>query len=269
MLYHNLPNIGVYLEDVFKKGMREAANHMTKPTTYLGGRSWPPHKGHTASKITTYIKSPLTDYCDETKNFQPKTRLVSFSNKKYLLRHGAGSLGFIVIHKNDFTIAHIHRIKDKDWISTRRFSGKLTWKKVKKLLFKHAVHIADLKKKEEKPFKTIHRQIVMPMKEFEDKFKPNEQMKKSYASTAKDTALTSLSTILEDRDIVEMDAGTHSAALNNVSKSVGFTKHSYKGDRPAVSIHAIWCNFDPESKLVNTGDFDIGEPVFYQYEVMD
>jgi hypothetical protein len=216
-----------------------------------------------------HAMGPKTDYCDETKNYQPKDRLISFSNKKYLIRHGIGSLGFVTMHKNDFTIAHVYRKKDKDWITTRRFSGKLGWRRIRELLFENSIHIADAKKETDRPFKTIHKHIVLPMKEFKEKFEPNEQMKKSYTSTAKDTALTSLSSILEDEQSYHMEAGTHSAVLNHVTKAIAFGKNSYCGDLPAMSIHAVWCNFDPESKLVNTGEYDVGEPVLYQYELME
>jgi len=258
MIYHNWLNTGIYIEDAFKQDMREAVNYMTKKTS----SRW---KNYSTNR---FAKTPNTEYCDETKGFEFKGSLISYLNKKYLLRHGVGGLGFITIHKNDFTIAHVYRMRDKDYVTTKRFNGKIDWKTVKQYLFKNASHIADVKKKDDKPFKTIHKQAVIPMEEFHERFKPNEQLKKSYASTAKDTALTSLSSILEDKDATELEAGTHSSALNNAFKSITFGKNSYNGTKPAVNVYAVWCNFDPESKLVNTAKFDVGEPIFYEYELI-
>lgn len=286
MMYHrghNWLNTGVYLEEtlkqVIKQGVKNTVKHMTKnlskPKKTIGvaqNVTWLMGEKYINGKKVAnggYARGPKTDYCDETKNYQPKDKLISFSNKKYLIRHGIGSLGFVTIFKNDFTIAHVYRKKDKDWVTTRRFSGKLGWRKIKELLFENAIHISDARKKTGAPFKTIHKHIILPMKEFEEKFEPNEQMKKSYASTAKDTVLTSLSSILEGEQSYHMQAGTHSAVLNQVTKAISFGKNSYCGDLPAMSIHAVWCNFDPESKLVNTAQYDIGEPVLYQYEMME
>lgn len=215
-------------------------------------------------------KTGLTDWCDETLNYQYKTDMVSYNSKRYLYRHGTGNVGFISIHKNDFTIVHIYRSRDakREYISTRRFAGELSWRRVKEIIFSKSIHISIAQKIRHMPFKTIYKQTIIPIEEFKEKFKPNEQMKKSYSSTAKDTALTSLSDILKDVDSVGDIAGTHSAAFNNVRKAISFGDNSYSGSRPAVSIYAIWSNYDPESRLINDGEFDIGEPVLYEYRII-
>lgn len=222
----------------------------------------------TYSKVLS--RGPLTDWCDETRDYQFKTNLVTFSNKKYLYRKGVDEIGFISIHKNDFTIVHIYRKKDgkKIYLSTKRFSGKLSWKLVRDVLFKNSDSLASVSKRTSRPFKMIHKHVILSMEEFKEVFKPNQQMKKSYSSTAKDTALTSLSRMLEDSIRNFSMAGTYSAAFNNITRAINFRCNSYTEDFPAVSIHAIWSNYDPESRLINTGKFDIGEPVMYEYKVI-
>jgi hypothetical protein len=209
-----------------------------------------------------------TDWCDETSQYEYKVNLHSINNKKYLLRHGTATIRFIVVYKNSFTIAHLFRGKDKKYISTKRFSGKLKKKEVKDLIFKDAAHIADVRKKDDKPFRVAFSQVIVTLEEFKENFKPNEQMKKSYASTAKDTAMISLSDILKEKKKRKLRAGTHSASFNNAMRAIAIGKYTYRGKLPAVNIFAIWSNFDPESRLINTGKFDVGEPVIYEYEVL-
>ena len=224
-------------------------------------------------KRTLYVpklsKTKHTDWCDETTSYQLKVDLVTFNNKKYMFRYGTGSLGFISMHKNDFTIVHIYRLKDskKVYVSTKRFSDKLSWRRVKEIIFKKSINVSDAKKND-LPYKTLHKQLILPIEDFKKKFKPNMQTKKSYTSTGKDTALVSLGKMLEEESSFEMSAGTLSAGLNNVMKSINYGINSYNGSLPAVSTYAIWSNYDPESRLINNGKFDIGEPVMYEYQIL-
>lgn len=235
-----------------RAALRKFAKSKTKKRT--------PHKSST--------KNEFNDWCTDTNSFELKTKLIYLGSKKYLLRHGRGSLGFICIHKGDFTVAQIYTKKDKEYLSTRRFNRKVEPKKVKELIFDNAIHVVDAKKKSSRPFRVMYKQAIISIEVFKDKFKPNTIMKRSYTSTGKDLALVSLSELLEDIQARRFSSGKFHTAIKSARKAINTSVELYKGNLPAVNVYAIWTNFDPESNLITTKNYNSGEPLLYKYDVI-
>jgi hypothetical protein len=220
------------------------------------------------SREVLQIKTADNEWCDETRKFELKTDLVTIANKKYLLRHGTGIIWFCVRYLNDYTIAYLYEKKTLSYLSSKRWDKKLTPAEIKTLIFDKTFHIAYLKKIDNKPYKVSLKHKIVTLAEFKDKFKPNDEIKKSYTSTSKDAALSSLSNILSDVEFVKFDAGTFSSAINSAIRSISHDIHKATKKEKLISVYAIWSNFDPESRLVMTKDSCNREPLYYQYETI-
>lgn len=207
-------------------------------------------------------------YCSETKAYEHKSTLVKIKNTPKKLRHGSGRIGFVLFEHSGFTAVRFYDLKAGKELNTVLLNGDLKHDEVKKLLFDEVETLKAAKRRSVKPFKGIFRHIFLSKEDFDKKFERNSFTRKKY-SAYKDKALISIGDIIKESDGGELVSAHPSGIFRRAANVIHRYRSEYDGEFPCVQVFALWLNYNAETRLVNTGEYDASEPMHYSYCVFE
>ena len=207
-------------------------------------------------------------YCAETQKYEHKSTMIKIKSMSKKLRHGKGRIGFVIFEHSEYTAVRFYDLKAGIELNTILLNGKVKHEDVKKLLFDKAVTLKEAKRKTVKPFKGVFRHIILSKKDFNDKFERNSFNRKKF-SAFKDKALISIGDIIKKADGGELVSAHPCGILRRAANVVHKFRSEYDGEFPCVQVYAIWMNYNPETRLINEGEYDVSEPMHYSYCIFE
>ena len=209
-----------------------------------------------------------TEYCQDTKTYLSKDKLVKVNSSQwYLLRDGPGDIKYTVTVLDESSTVIRLFDKKKKRLSTHRFREIMTSDQAKDwMLDCRFIRRKDIGKR---PYRSIYRHIFLSKEEWDEKYKPNDNIRKKYASRRTDKALNSLYDIIEEADGDEYKSGIYSASINMAYLALNAKRKSYTGDYPVVEVFAIWSNYDTETGLVLPAGYDESDPLYYAFNTFN
>lgn len=224
------------------------------------------------SKNTTNYLNDEYKYCCDTKTAEHISKMLKVGSSYKFIHNGCDNVGFIIISDYGYNIARLvdkNGGKNRLLSSSYYFNGKTTPLEIRDILFNGATAYEDVVTKKESPFIIRYKHTFMSEEDWNSSYTPNISTSK-YRSV--DKALNSLGALMVSANDGEVVSRRPDLAFMEASKRIVNERKKFVADAPGdsfpiVEAFAIWSNYDAETGLILSDQFDSCEPLVYTFNI--